>query len=1138
LYNKNLEGVRLMPFGFSFANPEYLWLLLLLIPLVYVLGRVGGSGAAMNRRGRRLSIALRLMMVSLIVLSVANLQLVSTSDKLSTVFLLDNSDSMGAGGKAQALDYAQKAIKGMKDNQQAGVVVFGQDALVEKLVGKDKALGNIENQPISSYTNLAEAVRLGTALLPSDSQRRLVLVTDGNQNVDEVRNAAKIAAAAGVQIDVVNIARQDGPEVSVGNVQVPSNLRQGEEFTLRVAVDSNYAGSGRLLILQDGQVISDKPVELKQGANLFQEQLVAKSTGFVNYTAKVITGKDTIEQNNEINAYSLVKGGPKILLIEGHPDQKEAANLEAALKQTGIEASTLPPERFPGLSELAQYDSVIMVNVPASSLNAQNLSVLQSYVKDLGKGMVMVGGEESYGLGGYFRTPLEDMLPVELQLPSRLQTPSVAMVMVIDRSGSMADAYNGPGSGVAGIAKIELAKDAAYLAATQLSNTDQVGIVVFDTQAQWQVPIQVMGNPSNLVSPIGRIAPGGGTNVYSGFAPAVEELKKVTAKNKHIIIMTDGQDSENIDYSPLINDAARAGITVSTVGLGEDVNTNLLRNIAQRGNGRYTFVNDPGNLPKIFAKEAHLAARSYIVEESFTPAIADPSPIIKGISGVPELKGYVGTLAKSTATIALVTKRNEPLLAHWQYGLGRVAAWTSDAKGRWATNWLGWQEFPRFWSQVVRWSVAENEAGGLQVQTKMVGNRIYVTADALSLDSQYLNGLEVKAKVVASNLSGNQEEVTLVQTAPGHYEGYFTPKGAGSYIVNVQGAGQAQVSGATGNANQDVNLKQTVGAVAAYSPEYKQLGNNLDLLKEIATLTGGRTLNLNQPELAFTNDLSRTTRQQELWMWLLLLAILLFPLDIAVRRIRLSPAAIVKGFRNSRKLDEANANTGTSNGNGGIVTDSAPVNRLFNAKKRAARSLADPVDTAEAPPPTAPGTATATLERPPVRPNAPPPVEPVYYNPPKQTKGGLGGLFGGKPKEPGKTPAPKTQNQPPHDMNKWVVPHINENPNSGRVPPPVDPKAVRAAQEKRAAANAAPETPSAYSGLIGRIKRQQEQQDAVPPENNASATAQPQQKAPPPVQRPVPPPPPPAPSPLDDNGEETTNRLLRAKQRARDKGEG
>jgi uncharacterized membrane protein len=1084
-----------MPFSFSFGYPEALWLLLLW-PIIILIARRGGSGVILRRGARRLSIALRLLIVTLLVLSIANLQLVTTSDKLATVFLLDVSDSVGAGGRTQELDFTRKALQGMKDNQQAGIVVFGQDALVEKLVSKDKTIGNLESNPITSYSNLAEAVRLGTALLPSDAQRRLVLVSDGNQNVDEVRNAAKIAAANGVQIDVLPISRQDGPEVSLGNIQVPSNLRQGEQFAIKVAVDSNYAGPARLLILQDGQVISDKAVDLKSGSNLFTEQLVAKSKGFANYTARVIAAKDTLEQNNEANAYSLIKGGPRALLVEGHPDQKEAANLQAALTQSGIDATTIPPEKFPGLNDLTQYDSVILVDVPASSLTPNNMNVLQSYVKDLGKGMIMVGGEESYGLGGWFRTPVEDMLPVELQLPSKLQTPSVAMVLVIDRSGSMADSYNGPGAGAAGIAKIELAKDAAYLAATQLSNTDQVGVVVFDTQAQWVVPLNPMGNPSNLVSPIGRIAPGGGTNIYSGLAPAVETLKTANAKNKHIILLTDGQDSEGLDYTKVKADAKAAGITISTVGLGEDVNSAFLQDLANSAGGRYTFVNDPSNLPKIFAKEAHLAARSYVVEEPFTPAVSDPSPILNGISTTPQLKGYIATRIKGTATQALVTNRNEPLLAHWQYGLGRVVAWTSDAKGRWATDWLSWADFPKFWSQVVRWTVAENEAGGLQVQTKTVGNRIYVTADALSLDSQYLNDLDVKAKVVSSALN-SQEDVTLNQTAPGHYEGYFTPKGNGSYIVNVQGTGQqGQTASSNTSTATNVNLAQTVGAVATYSPEYKQLGSNNALLKDVAGLTGGKVLT--SPEQAFSDDLSRTTRQQELWPWLLLLAILLFPFDIAIRRIRFSLSALAQGFRNPKAGQLLLAGAAAGNG---AVGPASSVNRLFAAKQcvSSRNPVSPPLSdsaanmasiTARPIEPSVYATAESPALAPNVAANFTPSTPPTEYKAPEK-----------KPSTPNRTTTP---------------PAASEQP-------PVKPAS---AQEET--------PPSTYSGLLRRLNRNTPVNPAQPPTPPDDPKEPPQEAVPAQNEAALPPKQAVKPSPPADDDEDVTARLLRAKQRARE----
>jgi len=923
--------------GFSMPNitfgyPLALYLLLLL-PIVYLLARFGVRSATtrvvLRRRNRRISLALRLSIVTLLVMTISDIQLVTQSDKLATVFLLDASDSVGAGGKRQGVQFIRDATNKMKDNQEMGVVVFGQDALIEKLVGKDKTFENPTSSPGTNYTNLAEAIRLGSSMLPSDSQRRLVLISDGNQNLDEVRSAAKLASANGIQVDVVALDQASGQDMALAAINVPNNLREGEQFNLNVTVESNYEGGAKLIISQQGQVVSEAQVDVKKGNNTYTQALKASSRGFLNYSARIIpNNKDTVEQNNEASAYSLVKGKPRILMVDGHPEEKETANLETALKASDIETTTITAEKFPGLTDLAQYDSVILVDVPASNLSQKSMDTIQAYVKSLGKGMVMVGGEESYGLGGYFRTPIEEMLPVELQLPNKLQTPSVAMVMVIDRSGSMADAYNGPGAGASGIPKIEIAKDAAYLAATQLNNSDQVGVVTFDTSAQWVVNLAPMGNPSNLVSAIGRIAPGGGTQISSGLAPAIEALKGVTAQNKHIILLTDGVDSDNINYDTLIAEANKAGITVSSVGLGEDVDEKKLKSIADRAGGRYWFVNDPSNLPKVFTKESRLAYRSYIIEEPFVPTINAPSPILRGITATPKLQGYVGTKQRPLATTALVSDRGDPLLAHWQSGLGRVVAWTSDAKGRWATDWLKWNDFPKFWAQTVRWTIAENDTGGLQVSTKTVGNKVSISADALTTDSQYVNSLEAKATIVNSNLNGSVDEVTLQQVAPGRYEGSFVPKNTGSYIVNVQAGEGASGTATVGNgaATTVGNLTQTVGAVASYSPEYKQLGTNKALLAEVASLTGGRVLT--NPEDAFSDDLTRTTRSNPLWPWLLALLLLLFPLDIGVRRVNLSFRSLTQGFKNrNQPMAESSPET---------EAVSEEVSRLFEAKERVA----------------------------------------------------------------------------------------------------------------------------------------------------------------------------------------------------------
>lgn len=867
----------------AFSYPLAL-LLLLLIPVLFVISRAASSRLLLRRRNRRLSLAVRSLILTCLVLTVAGAQLNTLSDRLAVVFLVDGSDSMG-GVKGQALQFTRQAMTAMKDTQVAGMVVFGQHAMIEKSVDGQRQVSEIQSQPGTGYTNLAEAVRLGLAMLPTGTQRRLVLISDGNQNLDDVRGAAQVAAAQGVQIDVLPSGTQSGADVSVNTINVASNIREGEEFDLGVSVNSNFAGSGKLQILQDGKVVAEQSVNFVEGTNLFHQLVKADKQGMAGYSAQIVASQDTLQQNNTANSLIFVKSKPKALLVEGHPDQHEADNLQEALKATGVDITTVPPENFPENNTLVTFDSVILQNVPASSLTKTNMENLSTYVHDLGKGLLVIGGEESYGLGGYFRTPLEEMLPVSLQLPTRREIPQIALVLVVDRSGSMSESYNTPGSYGRNLSKMELAKDAAYLAATQLSNNDLLGVVTFDTRAQWQVNFGPVGAATDLQTAIGKIAPGGGTSIYSGLAMAIDGLRTAKAQVKHIVLLTDGQDRDNNQFTNLLNDANQAGITISCVGLGWDVNQNFLRGLSVQGAGQYYFADDPTNLPKIFLKESRIAARSYIIEEPFVPALSSPSPILKGITEVPQLLGYVGTKAKPAATTVLVSQRQDPILAQWQYGLGRVVAWTSDAKPRWSKDWLSWDNFGRFWAQALRWTVPENEAGGLEVRATPQGDRVLVQADAINADQRYINGLNTTVTVVPVGPNGTKKEVVLQQTGPGHYEGYFTPDDNSGYSLTVNAAppnAAAQAQSGTVQSG-DLTLSRTLGLPTSYSPEYKQLGLNTLLLQDITNMTGGQTLNLQKPEDAFRPGRESATYNRELWPWLLGLAILLLPFDIAIR---------------------------------------------------------------------------------------------------------------------------------------------------------------------------------------------------------------------------------------------------------------
>ncbi|HET7079690.1 MAG TPA: VWA domain-containing protein, partial [Chloroflexia bacterium] len=770
--------------GISFTQPLGL-LLLALIPLTVLLAR--DSLAALPRARRRFSLGLRVVLLTLLVLAVAGTQVVQSVDNLAVVFLLDRSDSVPRAQQDAAVDFVRAALPHMGERDQAAVVAFGSEAVVDRPLSADHTLPDVASKPASTFSNLADAIRLGTALFPPDAQGRLVLLSDGNENLYSAESAARLAAARGVRLDVIPLSTPPGREVLVENLDAPGQIREGERFDLHITIRSTTETSATLRLLADGSLIGQQEVRLSAGTTTFVQPMAAAGKGFHTYSAEITApaGADTRAENNHYSAYNFVAGKPRVLLVEGHPD--EAAPLRQALTAAGIDSDVIAAADIPiDVARLATYEAVTLVNVPLPALPNGAQPALQTYVRDLGRGLLVVGGEESYGAGGYSRSLLEQMLPVTMDLPSQLEIPAVAMVLVIDRSGSMASPQGGGGA-LNNVSKIELAKEAAFQAVSQLNSRDSVGVVTFDTEAAWAVPLTKLGDPAALRDKIGSIGPGGGTYIYSGLAEAVAALEKSNARAKHIVLLTDGQSGGG-DYPGLLARMSTGKITLSTVGLGSDVDASLLNSLAAQGGGRFYNTLDAGSLPAIFAHESHLASRSYLIEHPFTPKRTAPSPILQNIADTPPLLGYVGTTVRPEAVLALVSDSGDPVLAHWQYGLGRVAAWTSDAKGRWASDWIGWKDFPTFWGAAARWAMGTDNGGGLQARVELQDNQARVSLDAVSGSGEPINQLHPLAAVVPPAQAGApvSQSLTLRQTAPGHYEGTFPAGAEGAYLVRVQ----------------------------------------------------------------------------------------------------------------------------------------------------------------------------------------------------------------------------------------------------------------------------------------------------------------------------------------------------------------
>jgi Mg-chelatase subunit ChlD len=872
-------------------------LLLLLLPIIAWLG---WPSRGYGRRREVVSLAVRLVIVLCLVFSLAGLETTRRADNLAVVFLLDVSDSMPEAAKSSALDYIRQALKVMAPDDQAALITFGGEALVERSMSSVKELGTITSIPTTNQTDLAEAIHLALALYLPDSARRMVILSDGAVTTGDAEEAARLAAASGVEIIVIPFLISPGPEVLISSVDAPAHLIQGERFDLNLTLEATQPAEVTVRVLSNGKLLYEGEHSVNRGTNILSLPLTSGGPGFTSYQVQISTANDQYYQNNELAAYTQITGPPKVLLVapqagEGmgysgllRPD--EYTQLQRALEAAGFVVEYALPNELPSeLPILAEYASVVLVDVPASQLNMHQMQSVQSYVRDLGGGLVVVGGPTSYGVGGYYRTPLEEALPLEMQIKDEQRRPTLSIVYIIDHSGSMSETSGG-------IAKVELAKEAAMRSIELLAPTDRVGVIAFDETASWVVNMTDMQDPQAVINAIGTIRSGGGTDILAGLQAMAQVLPDDLAKVKHVILLTDGgADPTGIPelVQRLYNDY---GITLSTVGVGRDA-APFLPELAELGGGRYHFASDPASIPSIFTEETSLATRAYIIEEQFYPQLASSSPILSGINEVPPLYGYVGTSPKQASQVILVSHQGDPILAAWQYGLGKSVAFTSDATGRWAQDWVGWEGFPIFWSQAVRYTTSDRLSSLLEVNVEAgISNdesyTLVVNAQSNPSSSEtgnarvFLNGYTMQANVVAPG--GNVTTIDLKQVAPGLYEGDFTPQEQGVYLIHVAGEPSE-------NNNATEPVAETAGWVLSYSPEFRHLESDPDALYRIAIANGGR-LASNNPSEAFEHTLQAPQAARPTWPFLLVLATLLLPIDIAVRRLVVTRTDMLHGL--------------------------------------------------------------------------------------------------------------------------------------------------------------------------------------------------------------------------------------------------
>lgn len=844
------------------TTPLALLLLLILLPVVYL----GLPRLPFRRLRDTLSLLLRCALVTLVVLALAGAQVVRSADRLAVIFLVDASDSIGAEAREAQIAYLRSALERMTPEDEAAVIVFGANALVERALSSVRELPAIRSTPLTSNTDLAEAIRIGLGLFPADTARRLVILSDGVQTVGDALSAAQRAAATGVEISFISHTRMPGPEVQVTDVRAPEEVGANQDFDLSFTVRTETPTQAAITVLAGGEILLRNDVSLRAGENNFAVTLQSGETGFRDFQVRVDpVGGDAFYQNNQLAGFSQVVGPPRVLLVS--PDDAEVQYLTAALTEVGLTVDRAAPGQLPiGMAPLVNYDAVILANVAATDLTDRRMRTLNSYVRDLGGGLVVIGGPDAYAPGGYFQTPLEDALPLEMQIRDQQRLPQLTLVYIIDRSGSMG--IPGP----SGVENIELAKEAMIRSIDFLQPTDRAGVVSFDTGASWIADIQPVLDRFGLQTLIGTLRASGGTDIQTGYNLAADALTTESSTRKHIILLTDG----GADRARLVETAEALlrdyDVTTTVISIGGGVT--FLSDMARLGGGNYHEVTTVEQIPTIFAAETVLASRAYVLEDPFVPLLSANSPIMDGITGAPPLLGYVATTPRQTAQVILrgPDPFGDPILAVWQYGLGRAVAFTSDATARWGTNWVTWDDYARFWSQSVRWTITETAENNLETRVFLDGEQARIVVDARDAQGGFLNGLTLQTTIVDPELGA--QTVGLQQVAPGRYEAVFTPETEGAYFLRLAGEDASGV------------INQTNGWVLSYSPEYstRPPAEGTQLLADIAALTNGRSL-ADDVGGVFAHNLAASAAYAPLTPWLLLAAALLLPLDIAFRRL-------------------------------------------------------------------------------------------------------------------------------------------------------------------------------------------------------------------------------------------------------------
>ena len=911
---------------FDFQAPLFL-ILLAVIPVLILVQRRAHLSTAKWRKS--ITFCLRGAALLCAIFALASLHRTQKEQRLAVVFLIDTSESVERTQREAAVKQINAAVAKLRPTDRFGIIGFASEAsvLTEIRQKQNQPLESVSTELLETLaeqtirrdgTDILTALKRAIASLPNDSHRRIVLLSDGIHNAGgtPLEDYLPLLSASDVEVSTIPLDTLKDA-VRVVQLQAPTEVRKGQRFEMNAVIETD--GSIPKLdatFYHKGALIDEFEWTLQSGIHAISITVPPVSEeGNHRYELKLgVT--DEILENNQGYAVVKVQGNqPHVLYVE--EDSAQATHLETVLEENGFDVEVTTPAGMPtDLIELQRSDVLILSNVSAEVLSSEQLQNIENYVRALGHGLVIIGGEHAYGPGGYTDTALERVLPVEMT--PREQKDTVAIVFVLDTSGSMANYVDGQRR------KIDLAIAGISAGIDNLEEDDEVGVISFSAGKEAHVS-ELTSDRDTLLQTIGKLKPTGGTTLMKeAIEEAGEMLKANDAKRKHILLLSDGKsDDTKSDFIDLAEQLAEARISITAIAIG-DANAELLTELTETSNGHFVPVQSLQELPMVLT-EAVRETQRYIVQEPFQPVISAPSePIVDGIGIPPTLHGYIATTEKDTARVFIRSHKDEPVLAGWNIGLGKAVAWTSDIKSAWSKEWIPWHNFGKFWGQSVNWVLPAADADADFDLTVSLRHG----AAEVSIDTQTPSQASYEVRVAGPD--GTSEPIEMQQITLRRYNGAFQVPNSGSYIVTAQREGDGH--------------KRTEVLSLPYPVEYTEFEVNTDLLKTLASETAG----IYEPTPTQIASPAGTPieKQVSLAHALLIAAALFFVLEMILRRYSIANRYIAEfiGRLRGKPVDTqvVRAPVDTVSPSKRVIEDTvsaqsteASMSRLLAAKRRA-----------------------------------------------------------------------------------------------------------------------------------------------------------------------------------------------------------